>query len=102
VRVVAGLTAVVVAVGVVLPIPDAMSAPTKCAAGEAEDTFTGVCLPVPPTAVIEETTAEVGGLPEVDGVPCTGHNSYECLGLAEESEADGPTPTPHASVTHSP
>ena len=96
------LAALMAAACVLVMTPDAGSTPTKCESGEAKDAFTGVCFPVAPTDVIEETTPDFGGPPEIDGFPCTGHNSYECIGLAEESQADGPPPTPHATVEHSP
>ena len=38
----------------------------------------------------------------IDGVPCTGHNSGQCIGLAEESEAMGPQPVPRSTVSSSP
>jgi hypothetical protein len=53
-----------------------ISVSVKCPAGESDDTFTGVCVP------------------EVDGVPCAGGNSYEWIGLTEESLGQGPTPSP--------
>ncbi len=74
----------------------------KCPAGEVEDLFTGVCLPKLPPSIIEMTTQGFGGQPEIDGVPCTGENSNECIGLAEEQIAQGPTPSPHATWTSSP
>lgn len=91
----------IVASSAVVASPSSWSS-TKCPAGEVEDQFTGVCVPQHPTDVIAEVTPTNGGLPEIGGIPCTGHNSNECIGLAEESLASGPTPTPHASVTHGP
>jgi hypothetical protein len=84
----------------------AVSAPAssnlgKCPSGEAEDLFTGVCVPELSPSQVQMTTAEFGGLPEIDGVPCTGHNSYECIGLAEEQNAQGPTPAAKATVSTS-
>jgi hypothetical protein len=73
----------------------------KCPSGEAEDLFTGVCVPELSPSQVQMTTAEFGGLPEIDGVPCTGHNSYECIGLAEEQNAQGPTPSATATVSTS-
>jgi hypothetical protein len=35
-------------------------------------------------------------------IPCTGHNSGQCIGLAEEAEAMGPQPVPESTVGHSP
>src|SRR4029079_17352507 len=75
------------------------SAPTiaACAGGETEDMFTNVCVPdLVPTSPDCSSTARVGGLPEVSGIPCTGHNSGECIGLSEEQQA--PMVTPHSEV----
>jgi hypothetical protein len=43
-----------------------------------------------------------GGLPEINGIPCTGGNSGQCIGLGEEQQAMGPQPVPHSSVSSSP
>jgi hypothetical protein len=53
----------------------------ECLSGEVLDPATGACMPVP---------AE-GTMPEVDGIPCTGHNTGECIGLGEEQQ---PPPVP--------
>jgi len=70
-----------------------------CPNGESEDLFTDVCTPelVPNSP---QMTTPVGGLPEINGIPCTGHNSGQCIGLSEE----GPIPIvqPHTSVSSSP
>jgi hypothetical protein len=71
----------------------------KCPEGESEDVFTGVCVPGVPPSIIEVTPSEFGGEPEVDGIPCNGGNSYECIGLAEESLAAGPTPSATSTMT---
>ena len=48
------------------------------------------------------------GLPAVNlpggggSIPCTGHNSGQCIGLAEEAEAAGPQAVPESTVGHSP
>ena len=79
------------------------SAPTitACAGGETEDMFTNVCVPdLVPNSPDFSSTAPVGGLPEVSGIPCTGHNSGECIGLSEEQQA--PLVTPHSEVSASP
>jgi hypothetical protein len=80
----------------------ATSIAVKCPPGESEDLFTGVCVPELSPSIVEMTTAVFDGVPRIDGVPCTGHNSYECIGLAEEQQAVGPTPTPHSTETSSP
>jgi hypothetical protein len=53
-------------------------------------------------SVVQMTTAEFGGVPEIDGVPCTGHNSYECIGLGEEQLVQGPAPSARSTVSSSP
>ena len=80
------------------------NAPTiaACPGGESEDTFTGACVPdlVPNSPEVGETSP--GGLPEIDGIPCTGANSGQCIGLSEEQQAQGPMPVPHSTVSSSP
>ena len=69
------------------------SAPSisACAGGETEDQFTNICVPdIVPNSPEFTSTAPVGGLPEIGGIPCTGHNSGECIGLGEEAERRGP------------
>jgi hypothetical protein len=81
------------------------SAPSvsACAGGETEDQFTNICVPdVVPNSPDFSSTAPVGGLPEIGGIPCTGHNSGECIGLGEEENAAGPIAVPHSSVSSSP
>jgi hypothetical protein len=79
------------------------SAPSvaACPAGESEDTFTNVCVPdVVPNSPQFQTTP--GELPQIDGIPCTGANSGQCIGLAEEQQAEGPQPIPRSTVSSSP
>ena len=53
--------------------------------------FTNICVPdIVPNSPEFTSTAPVGGLPEIGGIPCTGHNSGECIGLGEEAERRGP------------
>jgi hypothetical protein len=74
----------------------------QCPAGEEPDSFTAVCLPhlVPNSPAFGETSP--GGLPTVDGIPCTGANSGQCIGLGEEQQAEGPQPIPQSTVSSSP
>jgi hypothetical protein len=75
----------------------------SCPAGESEDLYTDVCVP--------EVSPNVPGgnwpsgnqspLPEVRGIPCTGGNTGECIGL-QESEAGTPVVRPHSSLSSSP
>ncbi len=99
----AGGSVLLLAAGAILAMPAPPVAADACPPNATKDYRTGVCMPVPPSDVIEETTPVGGGLPEIDGVPCTGQNSYECIGLAEEAEAAGPTagPTPGRTMTES-
>ncbi|BDX30196.1 hypothetical protein TUM20985_07430 [Mycobacterium antarcticum] len=94
---IAGGFALVVAGGpavAAFAVPVAISgAPAaSCPAGEEEDMYTGSCLPhtvpnsptnngYPPSPV----TQNPGGLPTVDGIPCTGANTGKCIGLQENA-----------------
>ena len=70
----------------------------SCPNGETEDTFTDVCTPdlVPNSPEIAQSP---GGLPSVDGIPCTGANSGQCIGLSEDAPQYVP---PTSSVGSSP
>jgi hypothetical protein len=86
----------------VVTIPTASAPLAQCPVGEEEDLFTGACVP---HTVPNSPLSGIPGnpdLPAVDGVPCTGHNSGQCIGLAEESEAMGPQPVPRSTVSSSP
>lgn len=72
----------------------ALGAPAaSCPAGEEEDLYTGSCLPhtVPNSPTGGSPASPIGDiagnpdLPSVDGVPCTGGNSGQCIGLQENS-----------------
>ncbi|TMS53749.1 intersectin-EH binding protein Ibp1 [Mycobacterium sp. DBP42] len=96
------------------PVLTALSTPSQalasCPNGETEDTFTNVCVPdiVPNSPGNFTGIAGNPNLPAVnapDGggsIPCTGANSGECIGLAEEQQAQGPQPVPESSVGSSP
>jgi hypothetical protein len=56
------------------PMTSTPTTVAECPSGEVEDPATGACMPVP---------AE-GSVPEIQGIPCTGHNTGECIGLGEE------------------
>ena len=91
---------------VAVPGPDAT--PMACPAGEEEDLFTNICVPhtVPNSPEpMGGATGSIPGnpsLPEIDGIPCTGANSGQCIGLGEEQEAAGPQPVPRSTVGSSP
>ncbi|MBI3226744.1 MAG: intersectin-EH binding protein Ibp1 [Mycolicibacterium cosmeticum] len=73
----------------------------SCPSGESEDTFTGNCTPelVPNSPEFGTTSAGGGGLPSVDGIPCTGGNSGQCIGLSEDQPQ---FVQPRTSVSSSP
>jgi hypothetical protein len=101
--------AIAPAVGV-LAVPSASTPLAQCPAGEEEDQFTGTCIPhtVPNSGSVFSSTPGNPSLPSVNlpggggSIPCTGHNSGECIGLAEESEAIGPQPVPRSTISSSP
>jgi hypothetical protein len=91
---------------VAMPAPDATPL-AQCPAGEEEDLFTGNCVPhmVPNSGAPYQA---ISGVPSVavpgggGSIPCTGHNSGECIGLSEEAQAQAPPVSPESSVGSSP
>jgi hypothetical protein len=85
---------------IALTVPNATTtSPLACPGGEEEDMFTGTCLP---HTVPNSPFSSIPGnpdLPSIDGVPCTGHNTGECIGLSENQP---PEVTPHSEVSASP
>ena len=59
----------------------------QCAMGDVQDPATGVCMPAPAQ----------GSLPEIQGIPCTGANTGECIGLGEEQQPPQPD-VPHPAA----
>ena len=94
----------------VVTIPSASVPLAQCPSGEEEDLYTGVCVPhLVPNA--GQPYSAIGGNPDLPSVnlpggggsiPCTGHNSGQCIGLAEEAQDLGPAPVPHSTVSSSP
>jgi hypothetical protein len=91
---------------VATPVPSA--APLACTGGEEPDLYTSLCVPhLVPNAGQPYST--IGGNPDLPAVnlpggggsiPCTGHNSGQCIGLAEEQQA--PVVTPESTIGSSP
>lgn len=77
-----------------------------CTGGEEEDVYTTTCVPfmVPnsPDDTGFTTNAANPDIPEIDGVPCTGHDSGSCIGLSEEQQDMGPQPVPRSTISSSP
>ena len=88
--------------------PAPAASPLACAGGEEPDLYTSVCVPhLVPNA--GEPYSAIGGNPDLPAVnlpggggsiPCTGHNSGQCIGLAEEQQV--PVVQPESSVGSSP
>jgi hypothetical protein len=74
-----------------------------CPTGETEDLYTDVCTPevVPnqPGGISYSTPGDSNSVPEISGVPCTGRNTGECIGLSEEQV---PNVVPHSTLSSSP
>lgn len=75
-----------------------------CQSGEEMDVYTTSCVPflVPNAGPMFTTTAANPDIPEIDGIPCTGHNSGQCIGLAEDQAAMGPPAQPRTTISSSP
>jgi hypothetical protein len=94
---------------VAMPGPEATPL-AQCPSGEAEDLYVGTCIPhtVPNSGAPYQSIGGNPSLAAVDvpggggGVPCTGHNSGECIGLAEEAASEGPAAEPRSTVESSP
>jgi hypothetical protein len=88
----------------VFTVPDASAPVAQCPTGEEEDLFTGACVPhtVPNSGASFSAIPGNPDLPSVDGVPCTGGNSGQCIGLSEEEQAMGPQAVPRSTVSSSP
>ncbi|MCV7346804.1 hypothetical protein [Mycolicibacterium rhodesiae] len=61
-----------------------------CPAGQAVNPATGGCEVAP-------NAGPQGGLPEVQGIPCTGANTGQCIGLQQEQQA--PAVQPRSTVS---
>ncbi|BBZ19328.1 hypothetical protein [Mycolicibacterium gadium] len=80
-----------------VPATDIAPIAQGCPGGEESDQFTGVCVPhtVPNSGSSPySTTPQNPDIPTVMGIPCAGHNSGQCIGLAEEQQAMTVTPPP--------
>ena len=105
----AGAFAVAVAAApaiAVFAVPATHIAPMAqgCGGGEEPDQFTGNCIPhtVPNSGPAFSTQPGNPEIPEVMGVPCSGHNAGNCIGLAEEAQAQTVTPPPAPVFSSSP
>ncbi|MEV0672269.1 intersectin-EH binding protein Ibp1 [Mycobacterium sp. NPDC050441] len=91
-------------------VPASAGPAIACPTGEEEDLYTGVCVPhtVPNSPGNFSSIAGNPDLPAVNepggggSIPCTGANTGQCIGLAEEQQAEGPQPVPESTVDSSP
>ncbi|AMO59455.1 intersectin-EH binding protein Ibp1 [Mycolicibacterium phlei] len=102
-----GLVAAVATPALVLiATPDPAPAVAQgCSSGEEMDVYTTTCTPflVPRSPQLFSVTAANPDMPEIDGIPCFGgHHQGECIGLAEEAEAQGPPAQPRVTISSSP
>jgi hypothetical protein len=83
-------------------VPSVAPSVGACPNGENEDIYTNACTPdmVPNSPALQQTSP--GGLPEISGIPCTGANSGQCIGLSEEQQSEGPIAQPNSTVSSSP
>jgi hypothetical protein len=102
-----GFAAAIVAAPMIVTLSMPDIAPTApylaCPAGESEDLFTDMCVPEmspnQPGGISYSNAGNEPGVPEVEGVPCTGRNTGECIGLEEEQQT---IPTqPHSTISPS-
>ena len=98
------LTVAAAPAAALLAQPHHVVAVAACDTGEEEDVFTTSCTPfvVPNSPSGFTTTAANPDIPEIQGVPCTGHDSGACIGLAEDQAAEGPQPVPRSTISSSP
>lgn len=75
-----------------------------CQGGEEQDQFTMTCVPflVPNSPPMFQVTAANPDVPEIQGIPCIGHNAGACIGLAENEAAAGPPAQPRSTISASP
>mgnify|MGYP001179538373 CR=1 FL=1 len=100
-----GLLATVIGAAALSLLPTTASPPlAACTNGEEEDVYTMVCTPfmVPNSPSPFQSIPGNPDIPAIDGIPCTGRNAGQCIGLAEEAEAQGPPAVPRSTISASP
>jgi hypothetical protein len=74
-----------------------------CAPGQTANPATGACeaqpTDAPPGGVSYSTPGDSNSLPEVQGIPCTGANTGQCIGLQEDQPA---AVQPRSTISSSP
>jgi hypothetical protein len=88
---------------IALPVHEApASLAAGCTGGEEEDIYTTTCTPFLVPNSPFSTPLGNPDIPEIDGVPCTGRNAGQCIGLAEEAQSEGPPAIPRSTISSSP
>jgi hypothetical protein len=86
-----------------VPVAGPLTPIAGCPNGETEDLYTDICTPQlspnQPGGVSYSTPGDSYSLPEVAGVPCTGRNTGQCIGLSEEQ---APDVAPQSTLSSSP
>ena len=84
--------AVAPGVAAVVPLSDSATFVAECPPGYVMEATSEACVPgeghAAPSAIPGNPA-----IPEVDGIPCTGANTGECIGL-QESQGGGAAPVP--------
>jgi hypothetical protein len=81
------------AVAAVVPAVNAPTPVAECPAGAVMEPTSEACVSGGEQNV-PEAIAGNPALPQVDGIPCTGANTGECIGLQESQGGGGPLPIP--------
>jgi hypothetical protein len=87
-----------------LPSTGSPPAVAQCPPGEVVNPANGQCVPGPlstnPGQISNSTPGDPNSVPEVQGIPCTGANTGECIGLQEEQQP--PVVEPRSTISSSP
>ena len=78
------------------PVPSVAA----CPPGEHLDAATDTCVAGADTGIGTENPTNSHNLPEVAGIPCTGANTGQCIGLQESQPV--PVVEPRTTVSSSP
>jgi hypothetical protein len=81
------------AVATVVPAVNAPTPVAECPAGSVMEPTSEACVSGGEQNV-PEAVAGNPALSQVDGIPCTGANTRECIGLQESQGGGGPLPIP--------
>jgi hypothetical protein len=91
-----GFALAIAAAPAVVAVAPALTAPSlvaECPAGSILEPTSGACVTGGEQAVPEAIPGNPD-LPQVDGIPCTGANTGQCIGLQESEGGGGPLPIP--------